>query len=191
MLGPTAEMIDTGAVTSGDFRRIAVLVLAVILVMVTLLLKDVVLAAFMVGCTLWSYVVTLGMTAFVFGWLGEPGLDWKVQIFLFVVIAAVGVDYNIFLGARLVQEAQGRAGGARQTARDAVRLALTHTGPVISSCGLIMAATLGSLMAGELKLLRELGFALAAGMLIDTFVARPLLLPAFVALTGRTGKARL
>jgi RND superfamily putative drug exporter len=54
-----------------------------------------------------------------------------------------------------------------------------------------MAATLGSLMAGELKLLHELGFALAAGMLIDTFVARPLLLPAFVALTGRTGKTRL
>jgi RND superfamily putative drug exporter len=189
ILGTTAEMIDTRGVTSSDFHRVAVLVLAVILVMVTLLLKDVILAAFMVGCTLLSYLTTLGITSFVFGWLGEPGLDWKVQIFLFVVIAAVGVDYNIFLGARLAQEARGRIGDARQTARDAVRLALAHTGPVISSCGLIMAATLGSLMAGELKLLHELGFALAAGMLIDTFVTRPLLLPAFVAITGRTGKA--
>jgi RND superfamily putative drug exporter len=189
ILGPTAEMIDTRAVTSSDFHRVAVLVLAVILVMVTLLLKDVILAAFMVGCTLLSYLTTLGITAFVFSSMGEPGLDWKVQIFLFVVIAAVGVDYNIFLGARLAQEAAGRIGDARQTAREAVRSALTHTGPVISSCGLIMAATLGSLMAGELKLLHELGFALAAGMLIDTFVTRPLLLPAFVAITGRTGKA--
>jgi RND superfamily putative drug exporter len=189
ILGTTAEMIDTRGVTSSDFHRVAVLVLAVILVMVTLLLKDVILAAFMVGCTLLSYLTTLGITSFVFGWMGEPGLDWKVQIFLFVVIAAVGVDYNIFLGARLAQEAQGRIGESRKSARDAIRLALAHTGPVISSCGLIMAATLGSLMAGELKLLHELGFALAAGMLIDTFVTRPLLLPAFVAITGRTGKA--
>ena len=109
----------------------------------------------------------------------------KVQMFLFVVIAAVGVDYNIFLASRLAQEAR------RHAPREAIRRALIHTGPVISSCGLIMAATLGSLMVGEIELLVQLGFALSLGMLIDTFVVRPLLLPAFAALLKRTGKSRL
>jgi len=97
-------------------------------------------------------------------------------------MVAVGQDYNIFLAARLVQESR------RLTAREAARNAIVYTGPVISSCGLIMAATLGSLMAGSLPLLVQLGFALALGMLIDTFIVRPLLLPSFCALTGRTGR---
>ena len=59
-------------------------------------------------------------------------------------------------------------------------------GRVISSCGLIMAATLGSMMAGDVRMLQQLGFALALGMLIDTFVIRPLLLPSFIVLTRRT-----
>jgi uncharacterized membrane protein YdfJ with MMPL/SSD domain len=97
-------------------------------------------------------------------------------------MVSVGQDYNIFLAGRLMQEAR------RLPARLAAREALVHTGPVISSAGLIMAATLGSLMAGNLALLVQLGFAMALGMLIDTFVVRPLLLPSFAALTGKTGK---
>ena len=72
--------------------------------------------------------------------------------------------------------------------RRACRHAIIYTGPVISSCGLIMAATLGSLMVGDMALLQQLGFAMALGMLIDSFVVRPLVLPAFIALTGRTGQ---
>ena len=64
--------------------------------------------------------------------------------------------------------------------------ALVHTGRVISSCGVIMAATLGSMVVGEIKMLQQLGFALGLGMLIDTFVVRPLLLPTFIVLTRRT-----
>ncbi|KKL88689.1 hypothetical protein LCGC14_1922170, partial [marine sediment metagenome] len=69
--------------------------------------------------------------------LGQEGLDWKVEVFVFVVMVAVGVDYNIFLAARLFQEAR------RLPPRQAVREAVNHTGPVISSCGVIIAATLG------------------------------------------------
>jgi len=93
------------------------------------------------------------------------------------------VDYSIFLAARIAEEAR------RRPPRKAVRVALVHTGPVISSCGVIMAATLGSLMVGDISLLVQLGFAFALGMLLDTFVVRPLLLPAFAVLTGRTGRA--
>jgi len=180
--GATAEMIDIRKVAHHDFYRVAVLVLGVIFLMVFALLRDAILSAFMVGATVLSYLATLGLSFWFFAATGAPGLDWKVEIFLFVVMVAVGVDYSIFLAARLAQET------ARASVAEATRRAVIHTGPVISSCGVIMAATLGSTMAGELKLLVQLGFALALGMLIDTFVVRPLLLPAFVALTKRTGR---
>jgi RND superfamily putative drug exporter len=182
MTGATAEMIDIRRTTRNDFYLIVALVLAVILLVVLGLLRDVLLSVFMVASTVLSYLATLGLTYWVFAFLGYSGLDWKVEVFLFVVMVAVGQDYNIFLAARLAQEAR------RHAPLEAVRVALVHTGPVISSCGLIMAATLGSLMVGELPLLLQLGFAMSLGMLIDTFVVRPLLLPAFAAVTGRTGK---
>jgi len=181
--GATAEMADTRDITQRDFRRIAALVLGVIFVIVLMLLRDAILTAFMVGSLVLGYLATLGASYWVFtGLLGAAGLDWKVEVFLFVVISAVGVDYNIFLAARFAQEA--RAAPPRQ----AVRRAVVHTGPVISSCGVIMAATLGSLMAGRLTLLQQLGFALALGMVVDTFIIRPLLLPAFVVLTRRRAR---
>ena len=184
--GATAEMSDVRDITRHDFRLIVALALAAIFLIVLVLLRDPVLSAFMVGSTLLSYLATLGVSywAWTILW-GEAGLDWKVEVFLFVVMVAVGQDYNIFLAARLAQEAP------TCTPREATRRAVVHTGPVISSCGLIMAATLGSLMSGQLLLLRQLGFAMALGMLLDTFIVRPLLLPAFVAATGRTGKGRL
>ena len=184
LAGPTAQMMDTRDVTQRDFYRVAGLAIAVVFVIILLLLRDVVLSLFMAVCTIVSYLATLGISYWVFaGLMGDPGLDWKVEVFLFVVMVAVGVDYSIFLAARIAEEAR------HTTATEAVRIAVIHTGPVISSCGIIMAATLGSLMAGDFKLLHQLGFALAVGMLLDTFITRPLLLPAFVALTGRTGRS--
>jgi RND superfamily putative drug exporter len=181
--GATAQTMDIRTVTSADFYRIAALALGVIFLIVWLLLKDVILSGFMVFSTLLSYWSTLGITYWVFtGLLGVAGLDWKVEIFLFVIMMAVGQDYNIFLAARVSQEAR------RMKPRRACRHAIVYTGPVISSCGLIMAATLGSLMVGDMALLKQLGFAMALGMLIDSFVVRPLVLPAFIALTGRTGQ---
>jgi len=201
--GATAEMMDIRRVTRDDTRRIILLVLGVIFVMVLVLLRDPILSAFIVAATVLGYLATLGLAAWLLPWLGEAaggladgaglsgwaalaggggGLDWKVEIFLFVVMVAVGVDYSIFLAARVSQEARSAPVGR------AVCEAVIHTGPVISSCGVIMAATLGSLVAGELKLFVQMGVAMALGMLIDTFVVRPLLLPAFIALTGRTGR---
>ena len=181
-VGATAEMTEMRAITQADFRRISVLVLTVIFLTILILLRDPILSAFIVAATLLSYFATLGLAYWLIVLAGQPGLDWKVEIFLFVVMVAVGVDYSIFLAARISQEARDHP------VAQAVRNAVVHTGPVISSCGLIMAATLGSLMAGQLKLFVQLGLALALGMLIDTFVVRPLLLPAFITLVKRTGK---
>ena len=154
-----------------------------VLVIVVVLLRDVWLSAFMVASTVVTYLATIGITQLVFvTLLGSAGLDWKVQVFLFVVLVGVGVDYNIFLAARLAEESQHRP------LREAAREAVVRTGRLISSAGLIMAATLGSLMVGDITLLVQLGFALSIGILLDTFIVRPLVLPAFAVLTGRTGK---
>jgi RND superfamily putative drug exporter len=181
-VGATAEMTEMRVITQADFRKITVLVLAVIFLTILMLLRDPILSAFIVAATLLSYFATLGLAYWLIVLAGQAGLDWKVEIFLFVVMVAVGVDYSIFLAARISQEARDHH------VAQAVRNAVVHTGPVISSCGLIMAATLGSLMAGQLKLFVQLGLALALGMLIDTFIVRPLLLPAFITLVKRTGK---
>ena len=182
--GATAEMADVREVTQRDFRLIAPLALGVVFVIVLILLRDAILSAFMVAATVLSYLATLGVTHVVFvGLAGAAGLDWKVQVFLFVVLVAVGQDYNIFLAARLAEESR------RSDVRTAARIAIIKTGPIISSAGIIMAATLGSLMAGDISLLVQLGFAFALGMLLDTFIVRPLLLPAFAVLTGRTERS--
>lgn len=180
LTGPTAETCDLRDTTQSDFRRTSLLALAIIFVIVVALLRDVVLSLFMVAATVLGYAATLGLTYWAFMAVGVGGLDWEVEVFLFIVLVAVGQDYNIFFAVRLAQE--GRALGPRE----ATERALIHTGRVISSCGLIMAATLGSMLAGDVKMLQQLGFALALGMLIDTFVVRPLLLPSFIVLTQRT-----
>jgi RND superfamily putative drug exporter len=178
--GTTADMSDVRAITQTDFHRIAALSLIAIFLLVVALLRDPLLSLFMVAATVLSYLATLGITYWVFHAAGYGGLDWKLQIFLFIVLVAVGQDYNIFFAVRLTQEIR------RYPPREATRQTLIHTGPVISCCGLIMAATLGSVMAGDVILLVQLGFAFALGMLIDTFIVRPLMLPAFIVLTRRT-----
>jgi RND superfamily putative drug exporter len=178
--GATAETMDLRDVTQSDFRRVTVLSLLVILLIVAALLRDVVLSLFLVASTVVGYLATLGVSSWVFTLFGGSGLDWEVEVFLFIVMVAVGQDYNLFFAVRLAQESHHLDVSA------ATGRALVHTGRVISSCGVIMAVTLGSMVVGEIKMLQQLGFALGLGMLIDTFVVRPLLLPSFIVLTRRS-----
>lgn len=178
--GATAETADLRDVTQSDFHRVSILSLVVILVIVAGLLRDIPLSLFMVTATVVGYLATLGISAWVFESASGSALDWEVEVFLFIVMVAVGQDYNLFFAVRLAQESH-KLSLAAATSR-----ALVHTGSVISSCGVIMAATLGSMVVGEIKMLQQLGFALGLGMLIDTFIVRPLLLPTFIVLTRRT-----
>lgn len=179
LTGASAEMIDIARITHEDFDRIVALSLIVILIVVSITLRDLPLAIFILAATALSYLTTLGLTLWVFQALGADELEWKVQLMLYIVLVAVGQDYSIFFALRYEQEARSLP------RKEAIQRALIFTGPVISSCGLIMAATLGSIMAGDIKLLVQLGFAFALGMLVDTFIVRPLMLPAFILLTGR------
>jgi RND superfamily putative drug exporter len=178
--GATAETADLRDVTQSDFHRVSILSLLIIFLIVSALLRDVPLSIFMVAATVVGYLATLGVTAWVFRLLTGSELDWEVEVFLFIVMVAVGQDYNLFFAVRMSQESQS------MDVATATSRALIHTGGVISSCGVIMAATLGSMIVGEIKMLQQLGFALGLGMLIDTFIVRPLLLPTFIVLTQRT-----
>jgi RND superfamily putative drug exporter len=185
--GPTASARDLEVVKQGDQRRAEYLVPLVVLVLLLLVLRRVVVSVYLVLSVVFSYCATLGVTLVVFGlshWGGYTALDWKVPILLFTILVAVGEDYNIFLVTRIKEEV-GPHGPLR-----GITEALNRTGRVISSCGLIMAGTFATLLSGSLLAMRELGFALAFGILLDTLVVRPILVPTFLILlqSGRLGR---
>ncbi|MDB5312008.1 MAG: hypothetical protein JWO38_6210 [Gemmataceae bacterium] len=188
--GSTANLRDLGDVKRGDEMRVQVLASAVVFVLLVVVFRRLVVSAYLILTVLFSYLATLGATFAVFRLAVGPefsGLDWKVPIFLFTILVAVGEDYNIFLLSR-VKEEQKRYGPLH-----GVPVALGRTGYVISSCGLLMAGTFACLLSSPLLAMKELGFALACGVLVDTLVVRPILVPAFLVLLqnpllGRVGQ---
>jgi uncharacterized membrane protein YdfJ with MMPL/SSD domain len=173
--GATGVTNDLRLVTQRDDWRIRLLVVAGIFAILVVLLRKVGVSLYLILSVVFSYYVTLGVTRLVFCVaLGYPGLHWTVPFFLFVLLIAVGEDYNIFLMSRVQEETKHHG------PIEGVRVAMARTGAIITSCGLIMAGTFSSMLTGTLSALIELGFALAFGVLLDTFVVRPILVPTFL-----------
>jgi RND superfamily putative drug exporter len=190
LVGPTASIRDLKTVTDRDQIKIDILVLGVVFLILVALLRKPFISFYLIASVFFSYFVTLGATFAVFWWLDGgafAGLDWKVPMFLFTILIAIGEDYNIFLMTRIEEEQ------AEHGAVEGVRTALLKTGSIISSCGIIMAGTFFSLiLGGTLVGMQQLGFALSFGVVLDTFVVRPLLVPAYLVLVygghfGRVG----
>jgi RND superfamily putative drug exporter len=180
--GVTANSRDLTEVTEADRNRINLLVMAAVFVVLVLVVRRPGLAVYLLATVLLSYFVTLGTTALAGRFLlgrPQPTVDWRVPFFLFTILVAVGADYNILLVARILQEKK-RLGWELGTRR-----ALARTGGTITSCGLVMAGTFATLMMGGLNTLVQIGFALAFGVLLDTLVVRPFLVPAFVLMVAR------
>ncbi|MDM8004767.1 MAG: MMPL family transporter [Phycisphaerae bacterium] len=179
--GLTPYVLSVRDVVQADQRRVMLLATLVIGLIVLGLIRHLRLTLFMLLATWLTFGATVTLSDLFFTQvMGTYGLDWKVRLIVFVIVVAVGQDYNIFLAARLFQELP-QAGRA-----EAARRAIVSTGAVISNCGLIMAATLGSLWAGKLTLLQQAGFSLALGVLIDTFFVRPILIPSFFLVVMRS-----
>ena len=178
--GATAEEADGRAAASRDASLVVPLTLLVVLLILIALLRALVAPLYLVASVVLSFAATLGLTyallEFVFD---APGTDASLPIFVFVFVVALGVDYNIFLVARIREETR------RHGPREGVLRGLERTGGVITSAGLILAGTFAVLMTLPLEQLFQLGFAVAIGILVDTFVVRTLVVPAIALLLGR------
>jgi RND superfamily putative drug exporter len=184
--GTTVNLTDLTDVAEADRVRVDSLVLVGVFLILLIVVRRPWLAAYLLLTVLLSYYATLGATALWNGiWLGRRyhEVDWRVPFFLFTILVAVGEDYNILLVTRIFKERK------RHGVKEGIRRALARTGGTITSCGLIMAGTFATLMLSGLGTLKQIGFALAFGVLLDTFVIRPILVPAFMLLAWRIGPA--
>ena len=156
------------------------LILAAIGVVLAVLLRSLIAPLYLMATIAFTYFATLGLAVVVFLLVfGHAGIGPSVPFFLFVFLNALSVDYNIYLMSRIREEAK------TSTLVQATGHGLARTGPVITSAGLILAGTFSALMTLPLEDLVQLGFAVAVGVLIDTFITRTLIVPALVAVFGR------
>jgi len=182
--GITSCAADLAELTETDRARVNTLVLAAIFGILLLLVRRLWLAIYLLVTVLASYYAALGATTLAgVLWTGHilPEVDWRVPFFLFTILVAVGEDYNILLVSRAMEEQR------RHGLVEGMRRALAKTGGAITSCGLIMAGTFATLMLAGLGTLLQIGFALAFGVLVDTFLVRPFLVPAFAILCWKAG----
>jgi RND superfamily putative drug exporter len=175
--GANAGRDDIRRYAHRDLLRVAVTALLTIALVLVLLLQSVLAPLYLLVTVIVSYAATIGVTNLLWHTLIGRPLDFTVPLLTFVILVAVGADYNIFLMARIREECPhaSRAGVAR---------AVASTGRVITAAGVIFAGSFVGLVVSPTPGLSETGFAIAFGVLLDTFVVRTLTVPALAALLG-------
>lgn len=173
--GTSAVYFDVRTANNRDNKTIIPIILFVITLILGLLLRSIISAIVLLGTVVLSYFATLGVCALVFNHVfGFAGGDNSFPLFAFIFLVALGIDYNIFLMTR-VREESSKIG-----TRAGVIKGVTVTGAVITSAGIVLAATFAVLGLLPLVPLAELGFAVAFGVLLDTIIVRSILVPALV-----------
>jgi putative drug exporter of the RND superfamily len=178
--GETASQSDILSVNKTDFLRVLGLAVIGILVVSAILLRSLIAPLYMLITVLLNFGATLGIATWLFlDILDQNSVIYMLPIFVFVILVAVGSDYNIFLVSRIREESHKR------TLKESVSVAVANTGGVITACGVILAGTFGALTTASLQLVFQVGAAIAIGVLIDTFLVRALVIPSLATLIGR------
>ncbi len=179
--GVTATAIDTNDASIHDRNLIIRVVLVVILLILMMLLRSVLAPVLLVITTVLSFGTALGVAAVAFnGVFTFPGADPAVPLYGFIFLVALGIDYNIFLMTRVREES------IKHGTREGVIRGLAIPGGVITSAGLVLAATFSALAVIPILFLFQIAFIVAFGVLLDTFVVRSLLVPALAYDIGKT-----
>ncbi len=178
--GQSAQALDTRDAADRDLAVVAPTIIAVVFIILALLLRSLVAAFMLVVVNVLSFAATMGVSALVFNHVFHfAGGDPTTVLYGFVFLVALGVDYSIFLMTRAREESKERG------TREGMLMALKVTGGVITSAGVVLAATFGALSVVPLLFLAQIAFIVAFGVLLDTLVVRSLLVPALTVELGR------
>ena len=173
--GPTAAEYDLRQSAARDNRLVVPIALVLVMLILMALLRAVVAPLILIGTVILSFGAALGIATFFFENVFDfPGLDPTLPLFAFIFLVALGIDYNIFLMTRVREET------ITHGTREGMLRGLAVTGTVITSAGIVLAGTFSALAILPLVTLTEIGFTIALGVLLDTFVVRTLLVPALV-----------
>jgi RND superfamily putative drug exporter len=173
--GPTAEEADFRTAARRDNVVLVPVVLVVVLLILIGLLRSLVAPLILVATVVVSFLAALGLSSVIFDYVfGFPGESPTLPLFAFIFLVALGVDYNIFLMARVREETIVHG------TREGMLRGLAVTGGVITSAGIVLAGTFSVLAVLPLVTLTEIGFTVAFGVLLDTFLVRSVLVPALV-----------
>ena len=178
--GLSAETLDTAKANARDIRVVFPAIIGVVLIVLILLLRALVAPIVMMLANILSFAATLGVSALVFNHVFKfPNSDPSTPLYAFVFLIALGVDYSIFLMTRVREETP------KHGTRKAALIGLAVTGGVITSAGVVLAATFSALFVIPLVFMAQIGFFVAFGVLLDTLVVRSLLLPGLTHELGR------
>jgi putative drug exporter of the RND superfamily len=177
--GGTAINYDYNKATERDLKLIAPLALLVMAIILAILLQAIVAPLVLLASVVLSFACTLGISIlFIRFVVGDAGFDASIPTFAFIFLVALGIDYTIFLMARVREESR------KHGTREGMLRAIAATGPVITSAGIILAGTFSVLMTLPVTFTFDLGFMVALGILLDTFIVRTIMVPAAVELIG-------
>jgi RND superfamily putative drug exporter len=173
--GQTAIQLDGRQAATRDTLLIVPIALVIVFAILMVLLRAVLAPLLLIGTVILSFGAALGVSVIVYDVIfGFPGSDASLPLYAFVFLVALGIDYNIFLMARVREEAQ------RHGTRTGMVRGLAVTGGVITSAGIVLAGTFAVLGVLPLIFLTQIGFVVAFGVLLDTFLVRSVLVPALV-----------
>jgi len=179
--GDTALAKDSVDTIHSDIARVALALLLANLVLLAIFLRALVAPLYLLAASVLALAAAIGVTTWVFqDLLGHPDLTYYVPFAAAVLLLSLGSDYNIFIAGRIWQEAE------RRPLREAIRYATPRASGTITTAGLTLAGSFALLALIPVSPMRELGFVMAAGILIDTFLVRSILVPSLIAAFGRT-----